>query len=50
MRPTQEHPPREIAHAMGHAQDAAVEDRIEIRSMQPDDTSAIVVTATCGPS
>lgn len=47
-RPTTEHPPREPARAMGDAQLAAEQERIEIRTMEAEDDNTVVIVATCG--
>ncbi|MDQ3338604.1 MAG: hypothetical protein M4D80_25855 [Myxococcota bacterium] len=48
MRPTKEHPPRDLPRAMADAQAYADDDRLEIRSMQATDDSTITITVTCG--
>ena len=48
IHPDKEHPPREVAAAMADVQMAAVEDHMEIRTMQSADDGSVTVVATCG--
>jgi hypothetical protein len=48
IRPTKEHPPRDLARAMADAEAYAADDLLEIRSMEATDDATVTLVVTCG--